>query len=472
MVILGLGSNVGNRAIHLKRAISRLSRGGGAVLRDVRLSRIYESPALTPPEAPGAWDLPYLNCALSGETTLDPEALLRHVQEIEKSLGRHDHARWAPRVIDIDILWWNGREVRSENLTIPHAEILKRPFVLEPLRDLIPDDIVDGKAIETHARRVSVQRSAQNIQTVSINADGEDDRPPPAVYSPDADVAVRCPTLMGIVNITPNSFSDGGRFMDPEHALEHARRLVEDGAGIIDVGAESTRPDGAAVDPDTEWTRIEPVLRGLSELQEELRSPGSADDFRISLDSRNPSTVQSALEIGVDVLNDVTGFRHPGMMEIAQATEIPLVFMHSLSIPVSRGESIPDDVDPVDFLIGWARERLGEFDRNGIERHRLIFDPGIGFGKTVRQNWHILEHAGRLHDLGIPLLVGHSRKSFLDAVTDKPGVQRDAETLSVSRGLAEEGIEILRVHDVEGHTRMFRGHMPDVGDMRAPARDR
>ena len=136
MVILGLGANLGNRAIHLKRAVSRLSRGCEAVLHGVKLSRIYESPALTPSGAPAAWDLPYLNCALSGETTLEPGALLRRVKEIERSLGRRDHERWAPRVIDIDILWWDGNEVRSDGLTIPHPEILRRPFVLEPLRDL------------------------------------------------------------------------------------------------------------------------------------------------------------------------------------------------------------------------------------------------------------------------------------------------------------------------------------------------
>ena len=445
-MILGLGSNLGNRAVHLKRAISRLSRGSGAVLKGARLSRIYESPALTPPGVPAAWDLPYLNCALSGETILEPGALLRHVQEIERSLGRQDHERWAPRVIDIDILWWNGSALRSEDLTIPHPEILKRPFVLEPLRDLIPDAILNGETIVVHASRVGARTS-----------DGE--IPLPAIHSPEADFEVSRPTLMGILNVTPNSFSDGGRFMEPETALEHARRLVEAGARIIDVGAESTRPDGATVDSATEWARVEPVLHGLRELQEELRPPGPRGPFQISIDSRNPSTVRSALGIGVDMLNDVTGFRHPEMLEIAKDTDVPLVFMHSLSIPVVKGESIPRDRDSVEFLITWAHERLAEFDHRGIARHRLVFDPGIGFGKSVRQNWHILEHVERFHELGIPLLIGHSRKSFLDVVTDKPSAERDVETLAVSQRLATKGVEILRVHDVKGHaTLLGRDH--------------
>jgi 2-amino-4-hydroxy-6-hydroxymethyldihydropteridine diphosphokinase/dihydropteroate synthase len=398
---------------------------------------------MTPPGAPAAWNLPYLNCVLSGETSLEPGDLLRHVQEVETSLGRQDHERWAPRVIDIDILWWNGREVRSGGLTIPHPEIVNRPFVLEPLCDLTPGLIVEGETIEVHASRMAVGTSAGEAACGSI-------------HSPEADFAVSCPTLMGILNVTPNSFSDGGRFMEPEIALGHARRLVEEGAGIIDVGAESTRPDGAAVDPTSEWARVEPVLKGLRELREELRSPGPRGPFQISIDSRHPSTVRSALEIGVDILNDVTGFRDPGMMELAKDTDVPLVFMHSLSIPVVKGESIPRDDDAVEFLIAWAQQRLSEFDREGIDRHRLIFDPGIGFGKAVHQNWHILENAERFHDLGTPLLIGHSRKSFLETVTEKPSAERDPETLAVSQGLVAKGVEILRVHDVKGHAALLR----------------
>ena len=445
MVILGLGSNLGDRAIHLKRAISRLSRGRGAVLHAVSSSRIYESPALTPVGAPDAWDLPYLNCALSGETNLEPDALLRNIQDLEKSLGREDHERWAPRVIDIDILWWDGTEVQSDDLTIPHPEILRRPFVLEPLRDLIPHAILGGETMEAHALRIREQVSA-----------GEP--PPTAVPSAEADFAVNYPTLMGILNVTPNSFSDGGRFMEPEAALEHARRLVEEGAGIIDVGAESTRPDGTSVDQETEWARLEPVLHGLREIQEEPPAPGRRDPFLISIDSRNARTVRSALEIGVDILNDVTGFSHPEMLEIAEGTDVPLVFMHSLSIPVGKGESIPRDRDSVEFLIAWAEARLAEFDRRGIARHRLVFDPGIGFGKTVRESWHILEHVERFHDLALPILIGHSRKSFLQAVTDEPSACRDPETLDVSKGLISKGVEILRVHDVKGHATLLRGH--------------
>jgi len=440
MVILGLGSNLGDREVQLKRALALLTRGSDPVLRRARLSRIYESPALMPPGAPSAWDLPFLNGAVAGDTDLTPARLLGRLQQIEVSLGRPVHERWSPRPIDIDILWWDGQEARHPDLTIPHPEILNRSFVLEPLRDLIPAGLIDGETIEVQARRRAEKAGA-----------GE------AVPSFAALRAVAFPALMGILNVTPDSFSDGGRYLDPSAAIAHARRLIEEGASILDVGAESTRPDGTPVDPGAEWRRLEPVLRGLRTLRDELKSSSRARPFRLSLDSRNPSTVRSALESGdVDILNDVTGFTSPGMLEAAEASGRPLVFMHSLSIPVVRGETLPEGCDPVERLTAWAEERLREFDRRGIERSRVTFDPGIGFGKSVSQNWSLLERIEEFHGLGLPLLVGHSRKSFLEAVTTRPSAERDRDTLEVSRNLATKGVEVLRVHDVRGHEALFQ----------------
>ena len=191
------------------------------------------------------------------------------------------------------------------------------------------------------------------------------------------------------------------------------------------------------------------MLAGLHELRAERT-------FRVSLDSRQPETVRRALDVGIDVLNDVTGFSNPSMMEIAQNTHLPLVCMHSLSIPVVKGEFIPDDSDPLQVLLEWGRERLEAFDRMGVARERLILDPGIGFGKTSRQNWQIVGRVEELHELETPLLIGHSRKSFFELVTDKPSEERDPETRAVSDSLARKGVEILRVHDVKKHDALFR----------------
>lgn len=264
------------------------------------------------------------------------------------------------------------------------------------------------------------------------------------------------PLLMGILNVTPDSFSDGGRYSRPEEALDHARMLIDSGATIVDLGAESTRPGGEKEGHLIEWARVEPVLHGLKDLQKER-------SFRVSLDSRNPETVRRALDIGIDIINDVTGFSDPAMMEIAQGTDVPLVFMHSLSIPVVKGEFIPRDSDPVQFLKDWGRDKLEAFDRSGVSHRRLIFDPGIGFGKTAQQNWQILGRVDELYELETPLLVGHSRKSFFELVTDKPSEERDEETLEVSDRFARNGVEIIRIHDVKGHDAHFRNQFFGAG---------
>ncbi len=430
-LVLGLGSNLGHREINLKRAVTRLTRGARPVLRNPELSRVYESSALMPPGSPDDWDLPYLNCAVSGEPLVEPDGLLRRLKEIEHSLGRSGDERWAPRIVDIDILWWPGMEMRTEELHIPHPEILNRPFVVEPLRDLVPDDTLEGSSLRDHAERLA-----------GTGASG-------TVYAPESDYRVNYPELMGILNVTPDSFSDAGRYARPEEALGHARTLIDSGATIVDIGAESTRPGAERVGLSVEWARLEPVLHGLKDLQSE-------QSFRVSLDSRNPDTVRRALDVGIDLINDVTGFSDPAMLEIAQGTDVPLVFMHSLSIPVVKGEFIPRDSDPVQFLKDWGQDKLESFDRSGISHRRLIFDPGIGFGKTSQQNWQILGRVDELYELETPLLIGHSRKSFFELVTDKPSEERDAETLEVSDTFARNGVEIIRTHDVKGHDAHFR----------------
>jgi 2-amino-4-hydroxy-6-hydroxymethyldihydropteridine diphosphokinase/dihydropteroate synthase len=430
-VVLGLGSSLGHRESNLKRAINRLTRGARPVLRDPKLSKVYESSALTPDGAPDDWDLPYLNCALSGEPLVEPEALLARVREVEQALGRSPSERWAPRCIDIDILWWPGRGMETEELRIPHTGVLDRAFVLEPLRDLVPEATLEGHSFREHAERLS--------------GDGVSD----TVYVAESHYRVRYPELMGILNVTPDSFSDGGKHARPEAALAHAWALVEAGAAVIDLGAESTRPAGEKVEHEKEWARIEPVLQGLMELKR-------SRPFRVSLDSRNPKTVMRALDIGIDIINDVTGFSDPAMMEIAQGTDLTLVFMHSLSIPVAKGEFIPTDSDPVHFLQDWGRARLEAFDKKGVCHRRLVFDPGIGFGKTSQQNWQILGRAEEFHQLETPLLIGHSRKSLFELVTDKPSEERDSETLEVSDQLAEKGVDMIRIHDVGMHDVHFR----------------
>lgn len=429
-VVLGLGSNLGDRARHLKRALVRLSRGPDALLSDARLARVYESPAMVPDAAPESWRRPYLNSAVAGATEAKPEEILRRAKALEVELGREPGERWAPRPVDIDFLWWDGGPVSRPGLVVPHPAVLERSFVLEPLRDLIPGEEIRGITVAEHARR------------------RRRDEPAPAVWNEEAELRVRFPLLMGILNVTPDSFSDGGRFRDPDDALAGARALLDGGAHILDVGAESTRPGGEPVDPAEERRRLEPVLAGVEGLRRERA-------FRLSLDTRRPEVAAWGLERGVDLLNDVTGFRDPGMMAVAAATRAELVFMHSLSVPVRRGEHLPAGADPVDVVLRWTEERLQAFGAAGVDRRRLHLDPGVGFGMSAGQSWRVVDEAGRLHAGGLPLVVGHSRKSFLAARADRLPEDRDEATLEVSAALARKGMEVLRVHDPALHRRRF-----------------
>lgn len=433
-VVLGLGSNLGDRARHLKRAVTRLVHGPDPVLVDARLARVYTSPALVPPGAPESWDRPYLNTALSGDVALAPDALLARIKALEVELGRRPSERWAPRPVDIDILWWDADPVARPGLTVPHPGALDRSFVLEPLADLRPQLTLAGATVAEHARR----RRAEEPESA---------RP-----DPEAGRRVRFPHLMGILNVTPDSFSDGGRFHDPDDALRRAEAMLDGGADTLDVGAESTRPDGAPVDPAEEWRRLEPVLEGLVALRR-------TRPFRLSLDSRHPAVVLRGLERGVDVVNDVTGFRDPAMRDAARGSAAELVFMHSLSVPVVRGERLPAERDPVEVVLAWARERAALLEREGVDRRRLVLDPGIGFGKSPEQSWALLEGVERLHAVGLPLLVGHSRKSFLGEATGLPAPERDEATVALSLQMGPRGVEELRVHDPALHARRFRAAM-------------
>jgi dihydropteroate synthase len=238
---------------------------------------------------------------------------------------------------------------------------------------------------------------------------------------------------MGIVNITPDSFSDGGRNLNPQKALETIARMERDGADIIDIGAESTRPGATALTQTEEWKRLADVL------------PDVANITQFSIDTRHPKTAAKAIKLGADWVNDVSGFSNPDMIEAVRGYDCRLVVMHSLSVPADKNVILPLDADPVELLMDWADMRFAELEKAGIERSQLIFDPGIGFGKNAQQSLTIINGAEKLKELGVPLLFGHSRKSFMG------GEAGDEETLRLSQLLADKGVDYLRVHNVKRH---------------------
>jgi len=250
--------------------------------------------------------------------------------------------------------------------------------------------------------------------------------------------------IMGVVNVTPDSFSDGGRFLDPERAVEHGLRLLADGADLLDVGGESTRPGAEALAPEEELRRVLPVVTGLRE-----RTPAP-----ISIDTRHASVARAALDAGATIVNDVSAGRSDaGMLALVAGQRAGFVAMHMQGSPGDM-QRAPHYSDVVREVEEFLRERIAAALAAGIERERIWIDPGIGFGKTLEHNLALLAGLPRLAGLGQPLLVGVSRKSFLGVIEERAGRapsaphERLGGTLAASLFAARAGASILRAHDV------------------------
>lgn len=245
------------------------------------------------------------------------------------------------------------------------------------------------------------------------------------------------PRVMGIVNVTPDSFSDGGRHADSAAALRHAQRLVEEGADILDIGGESTRPGAPSVPVEEEWTRIEGVLRGALSW-----------GVPLSVDTCKPEVMQRALDLGADIINDVQALGAPGALSaVASHPSCGVCVMHMKGSPATM-QNAPAYVDVLDEVRDFLASRLQVLGEAGIRLDRITLDPGIGFGKTPQHNLELLRRQDELLCLGRPLLLGWSRKSTLGEVTGRPVEQRVAASLAAALGAVRQGAAIVRVHDV------------------------
>lgn len=258
---------------------------------------------------------------------------------------------------------------------------------------------------------------------------------------------------MGILNVTPDSFSDGGRFVDVRAAVDHAHAMVAAGAAIVDVGGESTRPGSESVPAAVEIERVAPVIDAL--VRGGLGHAPLA--VPISIDTRKAKVADEALRAGASMVNDVTAGRDPAMIDVLRRRDdVPVVLMHMLGEPKTmQAEPRYDDVlrDVARFL----DERAHALVESGIARERIVIDPGIGFGKRAVDNWTLLKGIDALGKLGYPVLVGASRKSFLGTLLDGAGTDdRMAASLAVAAHCYAAGVEMVRVHDVEKTVQVFR----------------
>lgn len=253
--------------------------------------------------------------------------------------------------------------------------------------------------------------------------------------------------LVGILNLTPDSFSDGGLFVEQELAENQILKMIENDVHLIDFGAISTRPGSSHVSVEDEISRFESVLPSILKLVKQHA-------IKISIDSYNFETIKYLSRyLKIDWINDQSGFADPRIIEFAKTTKCKIILMHHLSIPADPDLIIDEELNALAETKNWLNKNATELIKLGIDKEQIIIDPGIGFGKTAKQCFELINAAEEFSALGFEVLYGHSRKSFLNLVTDKNFAERDIETAVISFALAKKNIDYLRVHNVEINSR-------------------
>ncbi|KOO13660.1 dihydropteroate synthase [Vibrio xuii] len=246
------------------------------------------------------------------------------------------------------------------------------------------------------------------------------------------------PQVMGILNVTPDSFSDGGKFDTLDNAVTQAKRMIEAGVTIIDIGGESTRPGAPDVALEEELQRVIPVITAIRQ----------HCDVWISIDTSKAEVMRQAILAGADIINDVRALQEPGALEVAAQAGLPICLMHMQGQPRTM-QANPHYEDLVKEVGEFLQERIEACEKVGIQREQLILDPGFGFGKTLEHNYHMLAHLEEFHQFGLPILAGMSRKSMLFKLLDKAPAECVAASVSCATIAAMKGAQIIRVHDFE-----------------------
>lgn len=413
MIYISIGSNLGDRLHNIQNALKLMK---DRIFRDLRCSIIIETEALLKNGAPSEWNKPFLNAVCYGEASITPQELIRELKIIESELGRPSHyEKWEPRLIDLDILLFNDMQINEEKLTIPHPELDNRPFLLH-LLSMINPMLKSNKTGEPFSQ-LSIPKFSRAM-------------------SPS-------PSLVGILNVTPDSFSDGGLYLSPENAISHAEAMQAAGASVIDIGAQSTRPNAVILSPEEEYSNLKPVLEAIDK------------HMKISLDSFSNEVIKKALlNHNIGWINDQSGNLDRETLEIIASQGRKLVIMRSISLPAQKN-TIPHHQDPIELALTHLTESLKRAIESGIMESNIILDAGIGFDHSIYQDLMVLRRMGEIKKLGFPILVGHSRKSYIQTFSNSIAKERDLETIAISDFLDELGADFIRVHNIEYHQKFF-----------------
>lgn len=446
-VVIALGSNVGNRLQNFTEALKLMKKSGIHITRHACL---YESAPAYVTDQPN-----FLNSAVRASTRLGPHELLTELKNIEKVLGRTSGGiRYGPRPIDLDILFYGKYKVNSDILTVPHERIWERPFVVAPLMDILgsavdSDTVTCWNSFSGHSGGIADAWERLGGESL-IGEEGL------KRVLPVADGLLNWSqrtSVMGILNLTPDSFSDGGKFQSVEHAVAQVRKMILEGADMIDIGAQSTRPMASRISVEEELGRLVPVLEAISEMPE-------AEGKLISVDTFYSEVASEAVSRGAHLINDVSaGQLDPNMFKVIADLDIPYVAMHMRGDPSTMQNSENLMYDNVcKQIASELYSRVREAELAGIPAWRIIVDPGIGFSKKTEDNLDILMGLPDIRaeiakkSLAIshaPLLIGPSRKSFLREFCSRQAAdERDPATIACVTAGVLGGADIVRVHNV------------------------
>ncbi|EYU28880.1 hypothetical protein ABFS82_12G090400 [Erythranthe guttata] len=445
-VVIALGSNVGDRLNNFEDALNRMKKAGILISRH---GCLYETEPAYVTDQPH-----FLNSAVRATTKLEPHKLLETLKEIERDLGRTAGIRYGPRPIDLDILFYGSQTVNTDTLVIPHERIWERPFVMGPLIDLLGTDPDNDTTKSWHL----LSRNSGGIFEAWQKLGGE------SLIGKDGMKRVlpvgnrlwnwsTRASVMGILNVTPDSFSDGGEFISVGSAVSRVRSMVTEGADIIDLGAQSTRPMAAKLSPEQELDRLIPVLEAVINMPE-------MEGKLISVDTFYSQVALEAIKKGAHLINDVSaGQLDSNMHNVIAGLKIPYIAMHMRGDPstMQNDENLVYD-DVCKDVGSELYTRVRDAELAGVPAWRMILDPGIGFSKSTKHNLDILAGLpGVRSEIGrkslalsrAPLLIGPSRKRFLGEICGQTdAARRDAATVACVTAGVLGGADIVRVHNV------------------------